>query len=464
MSGLIRPRAPIPTPIDPIQVKIYDEGYKGVTVDSSVTPLENIIQYVEGSVWEVEYYSQVLDSDSEPQPAQPGMAPAYQQYTQVKGLELKVTSPLAISHDNESGSNIAEGTAYIPMAIIPNKGDHFFADIGQGREAMLTVTSVERKTHYKQSVYLINYEVVQFIDHEVSKEREDVQSKVIKTVHYVRDHAYFGVNPLMLSADFNARIDMQKLYNDLVHHYFNDFYSYGYQTLLIPDQPQPCYDPFLTQELLKWVDVNDAPNILKINKPRVTTGFGRIPDTVWSAITAADYGILRNAVHRAGLVHRSYFRTLPDLGGFFYTGVDYCMYPDERRTDVDKNYRVDCEPASATALAIGRMRFDDLRRLNQYTPVSGLNYPTDPVTPPPLPNIAEVSLSGYYIFSEGFYLGQGPLASNLERLIYQQLKHDTIDAQLLVTVANEAMAWDNLERFYYIPALLALLKTAIRIN
>jgi len=151
MSGLIRPRAPIPTPIDPIQVKIYDEGYKGVTVDSSVTPLENIIQYVEGSVWEVEYYSQVLDSDSEPQPAQPGMAPAYQQYTQVKGLELKVTSPLAISHDSESGSNIAEGTAYIPMAIIPNKGDHFFADIGQGREAMLTVTSVERKTHYKQS-------------------------------------------------------------------------------------------------------------------------------------------------------------------------------------------------------------------------------------------------------------------------------------------------------------------------
>lgn len=464
MAGLIRPRAPIPTPIDPIQVKIYDEGYKGVTVDSAVTPLANIIQFTEGSVWEVEYYSQVLNQDNEPQPAQPGMAPAYQQYVKIKGLELKVTSPLAISHDAESGSNIAEGTAYIPMAVIPNKGDAFYADIGQGREALLTVTAVERKTHFAQTVYSINYEVTQYIDHDVSAAREDIDTKVIKTVYYVRDHAYLGVNPLMLSSDFNARIEMQKLYKELAHYYFGDFYSYGYQSLLIPDQPQPSYDPFLTQELLKWVEVEDAPSILKIHRPRVTTGFGRIPDTVWSALTAADFGMLRNAVQRAGLVHRSYFRTLPDLGGFFYAGIDYCMYPDERRVDVDKNYRVDCEPSTATALAIGKMRFDDLRRLSQFTPVQGLDYPTEPTTPPQLPNIAPVSLSGYYVFSEGFYRGEGVLASNLERLIYQQLKHDTIDTMLLIKVASEAMQWHNLERFYYIPAVLALLKTAIRIN
>ena len=461
--ALIRPKPPVPTPIDPVQVNIYHEGYKGVTVDSAVTPLANIIQFVEGSTWEVDYFSQVLDTDSEAQPQQNARAAAYQQYTRIKGLELKVSSPLAMSHDAQTGEMIAEGTAYIPMDIVPSKGDCFFADIGQGREGLLTVTAVERKTYFKQTVYSINYEVTAFVDHNVDESRENLERKTVKVVHYVRDHSYLGVNPLMLSDDFNARIEMQKLYRDLVRYYFTDFYSYGYQTLLIPDQTTPSYDPLLVEELFKWVDVEDAPIVLKANRPRITTGFGRVPDTVWSAITQSDYAVLRNAVHRAGLVNRSYFRNVPDLGGFFYTGMDYCMYPDERRTDVDGSYNVDCDPPSGSSLAVGRMRFDDLNRLTPPNPVPGLEYPSEDSQVPSLPNIVPVSTSGYYVFSEGFYRGTA-LASNLERLIYQLLNHDTLERLLLVQVAKEAMEWQNLERFYYIPALIALLKTAIRMN
>lgn len=462
--ALIRPKPPVPTPVDPIQVNIYHEGYKGVTVDSSVTPLANIIQFVEGSTWEVDYFSQVLNSDSEAQPQQNGRAAAYQQYTRIKGLELKVSSPLSMSHDPQTGEMIAEGSAYIPLDIVPSKGDCFFADIGQGREGLLTVTGVERKTYFKQSVYVINFEVTAFVDHDVDESRSNIERKTVKVVHYVRDHSYLGVNPLVLDDDFNARVEMQKLYKDLVHYYFSDFYSYGYQTILIPDQTSPSYDPLLISELLKWVDVDDAPVIMKIDRPRVTTGFGRIPDTVWSAVTKSDYGTLVNGVYLAGLVSRNYFKNLPDLGGFFYTGIDYCMYPNERRTDVDRSYSVDCDAPSGASLAVSRMRFDDLKRLTPPNPLPGLPYPDPDTTPTPtLPNIVPVSLSGYYVFSEGFYRGTS-LVSNLERLVYQLLKHDTIDKILLIKVAQEAMQWENLERFYYIPALIALLKTAIRMN
>jgi len=103
---------------------------------------------------------------------------------------------------------------------------------------------------------------------------------------------------------------------------------------------------------------------------------------------------------------------------------------------------------------------DALNGLYYQTPVSE---GAPPVTPS-LPMVAPVNLSGYYVFSDAFYTGQGPLASDVERLIYQGLQHDTLEKPLLARLASTAMHWDNLERFYYIPALIALLRVAIRDN
>ncbi len=467
--ALIRPAPPVPKPIDPIQVQITDEGYKGVTVSSDVTPLANIIQYAEGHVWEVEYFSQLIGGDGEPQPHQLDRGSAYQQYVLIKGLELRVTGPLAPEEDLDSGSMTVVGSATLPVGVIPNKGDVFFADIGQGREAELVITSSRKKTHFKQTVFEIEYEVVDYSDHDVSEIRTDLDSKIVKVVHYVRDHNYFGVNPLMLSEDFNYRVEFQRLYRELVHYFFSDFYSHSYQTILLPDQVQSTYDPFLLNELMGWVESDDHPNIVKVIRPRVTTGMGHIPDTVWTAISHMDISYLRNAVHRTGLLHRSYFRTQPDLGGFNYLGAQYCVYPNEQRTDVDGRYAAACSPAISSQMVAGSSRYTDLTRMTPVDALNGLYYQTPvsdggpPVTPS-LPMIAPVNLSGYYVFSDAFYTGQGPLASDVERLIYQGLQHDTLEKPLLARLASTAMHWDNLERFYYIPALIALLRVAIRDN
>lgn len=465
--SLLKPNAPVPKPIDPIQVQITNEGYKGVTVDSAVTPLANIIQYAEGSPWEIEYFSQVLDQDNEPQPHQIGRSAPYQQYVLIKGLEIRVTQALAPSQDSESKEMILEGTATVPVGVVPNKGDVFFADIGQGREAELVVTSSERKTHFKQAVYAITYEVVDYSDHDVSRVRMDLDSKIVKVVHYVRDHNYFGVNPLMLSEDFNYRIEFQKLYRELVHYYFADFFSYEYSTLLLPDQTEATYDPFLLCELLNWVEVEDHPAISRIARPRVTMRWGQTPDTVWTALSKRDAALLRNAVQKTGLMHRSFFRGQPDLGGFYYLGADYCVYPKEARTDSDGHYAPGCGTMPSDGVLAGKGRYLDLNRLTPEALLSGLYYqaPTaNNIEAPSLPMVAPVSLSGYYVFSEALYTGSGSLASDLERLMHRYLTEDTLDRPLLAVVASNAMRWDNLERFYYIPVLLALLRVAIREN
>lgn len=466
--SLLKPTPPVPKPIDPIQVKIVDEGYKGVTVDSAVTPLANIIQYAEGHTWEVEYFSQVLGEDDEPQPHQTDRSAPYQQYVLIKGFELKVTSPLAVSQDQTSRSMILEGTALVPTGVIPNKGDCFFADIGQGREGHFTVTTVEKKTHFKQTVYSIGYEVTNYSDHDVSAIRTDLDAKLVKVVHFVKDHNFLGVNPLMLTEDFNFRIEFQRRYRELTHYYFSDFFSREYRTLLVPDQLVPTYDPYLTDAILNWVEVEDHPYITQIARPRLNNGTGRLPDTVWTAITQMDYTLLRNAIHRTGLLHRSYFRGQPDLAGLFYLGVGSVVYQNETGTNVDDKYVQTCTPQITTNVQVGSMRFDDLNRIKPISELPGLFYAGTYVegddAVPTLPMVAPVSTSANYVFSENFYSGTGILASNLERLIYQALKHDTLEKPLLASLTESAMRWDNLERFYYIPVLLALLRVAIRDN
>lgn len=466
--SLLIPKPPVPKPIDPIQVKAVDEGYKGVTVDSAVTPLANIIQYAEGHSWEVEYFSQVLGADDEPQPHAIDRSAPYQQYVLVKGFELKVTSPLTPSQDQESRSMVLEGTALVPTGLIPNKGDAFFADIGQGREGHFTVTSVEKKTHFKQAVYSINYEITNYSDHDSSAIRTDLDSKLVKVVHFVKDHNYLGVNPLMLTEDFNFRIEFQKAYKTLIHYYFSDFFSREYRTLLVPDQAFPTYDPFLVDTILRWVEVEDHPYVSQVSRPRLNNGLGRLPDTVWTALAQMDYTILRNAVHKTGLLHKSYFRGQPDLAGLFYLGVTNVVYQNEAGTGVDSGYVDVCTPQITATVEAGKMRFSDLTRLRPIAELPGLYYAGtlsegDNATPS-LPMIAPVSQTSHYVFSENFYSGIGNLASDLERLVYQALKHDTLEKPLLSKLAQGAMNWDNLERFYYIPVILALLRVSIRDN
>lgn len=468
MTLLVKPKPPVPTPIDPIQVKSVDEGYKGVTVDSAVTPLASIIQYAGGSTWEVEYFSQVLGSDNEPQPHQVDRSAPYQQYALIKGFELKVQTPLTPSQDPESRSMVLEGSALVPTGLIPNKGDCFFADIGQGREGQCTVTSVEKKTHYKQTVYSINYEVVDYSDRDVSEIRTDLDSKLVRVFHFVKDHNFLGVNPLMLTEDFNYRIEFQKAYESLVHYYFADFYSREYRTMMVPDQLRPTFDPYLVDALLTWVEVDDHPDVVKVCRPRMNNGTGRLPDTVWSALGKMDYSILRNAIHRTGLLNRRYFRGQPDLAGIFYLGAEDIVYRNEPSTNVDESYNLRCDPTFGANVQAGRMRFDDLTRLAPVSALPGLFYAgtlaenDDDV--PSLPLIVPVNTGSYYVFSQNFYTGQGELASDLERIMYQALKHDTLEKPLLSKLVNSAMQWDNLERFYYIPVLLALLRVSIRDN
>lgn len=434
-----------------------------MTVDTRYTPLASILQHVEGSKWTVNYYSQVLGADSELSPLQTALNPVYQQYELVQEMVLNVSTPLQHQQDEESKSSILTGSAVTYPGFIPNKGDMFLADIGDGREAILTVTTTEKLTHMRDAHYRIEYEVVAYASADEARVA-DLKAKTIKTYRYIKDFHTFGQNPKILTSDYEMRTQLQDAYQVLLGHYFLDFFSMEHQTLMVPGQEYTTYDPFLTSAVVDYVSTEDHPLLAKIRLPTVMGHHANAMPTLWDCLSQMSHPMLYTAMRQTRLLNTSYFKSYPQYSGIYFTGINRVVYPFDERTDVDADYpQAGCDPNLSTqpSLRDGGPRYTDFSRLIPSGELDGFDYTAD--TSEQLPGVIRVTTDNYYVLSESFYKG-GDLKSHLERQVLAALKHQDLDNAVLLKLAQQAVKWGNVERYYYIPILFALLKVAIRTN
>lgn len=442
-------------------MKATEPSYRGVTVDSRFTPLSNIIRHVEGSSWSVNYYSQVLNQDNELSQQQLDRSAVYQQYTLVELLELKVTGPLTGTQDAESKGMhyTGEATVYPGTGLIPNKGDMFLADIGDGRDGVFVVTTAEKKNYLQEACYAIQYELKSYAG---DAERADFDRKTVKRTRYVKEFLNYGQNPQILSEDYTLLVDFGKRYRELLAFYLRDFFSTEEQTFLVPGQTNPTYDPFVVKALLDWVSVEDHPLLKRVHQLNVGGDKVMATPSLWDCLSQMSSDYLPMALQKVRLMDKQHWKSVPQFGGVYFSGVQSIVYPLDGRTDVDAAYDQQAAATGGEAYKAGGSRYSTLQRLLPSTDLNGFVY--DETTPPALPDIVAVTQDDFYVFTEPFYTNQTPLSSNLERITMAALQGEAIDRQILARLAANAMKWDNLERFYYVPVLLALLKVALRTN
>lgn len=419
------------------------------------------MQYVDGSAWEVVYYSQVLGADSEPGPWQLDRSATDQQYIRISNMELKVTTPLTPSEEEPGRSIDVVGTATVYPTHKPNFGDMFIADIGDGRAGVFSVTDVSRKTYLKDSYSEITYQLVNYVDSR-PEILSDLNRKSIKRTVFYKEFLQWGQNPQLLEGEFADLVRMKKVYNNLVNFYFKDFFSIQYRTLMIPNQNLPAYDPFVVSAVMDWVSADEVPAMVQVRQPVVTANRNTDSYTLWSALERMNESYLGAAIQQMRLLHTSAFKGMPEISSIFYTGIVYVACPLDSRTDVDQPYdKADAWFSGGSLLASTGLRWKDLMR---YLPSSNLD--GFAVEPPPnqLPDIVPVTVDEYYVLSEKFYRPNGAMASKLEVLTKQALNQEPIDKVTLLSLAENAMKWPNLERFYYMPILFALMKVATRTN
>ena len=436
-----------PTPA-PIQVE--GTPYKGIEVDHSTTPVESMVAYIEGMPWSVTYYSQLLGEHNALAEIDPGQNASFQQYTEIKGMELRVDNALTSNYDSDNGITTVSGSSVIPY-LLPNVNDYFVAEAGNKELGLFRIKSVVRTTFNRASVYQVEYDLVEYA-RGTSELYNDIKSKIVRTYFFSKDRLVEGLSPLLTTEDYYDSLDIERSYFKLVQQWFGDFFNRSAMLLLVPGQQYAVYDPRLYEFVRSIIDSTEAKELSELKHMSMDNERWIKQQSLWTMLLDRDYGLLPHVHKEAMLVSRASFAKTSWIMTPGLWNVRSVVYPKVMN---DK-----C--AIATLNGVPQVHSGDeiasLERMEDL-PFSLQNqYNQGNQT---LPLIKSVMVDQNYVLSSDFYEETTSL-SVLEILVRDYLKQVTLDRSMLKALLAGYKGWPPLERFYYGPLLMLLAKETIR--
>lgn len=414
-----------------------------VVVDTTWMPRQNLITHVEGASWTVEYFSQVLTKDSALSGQQLTVSAVYQQYKRIHKFELKVSSALSTSQDEETKEMSVNGQAIVYPFIVPNDGDMFIADIGQGKQALFRINSTVKKSIFNESCYEVSY----VLDTDDQEKMAALRDKAIEELFFHKDRVVKGEAPLLRKKEHDAVLELEKQYRLMIYRYFEKFFSKEYKTFIVPDQPQVTYDGFIVDFILSSLDSTAHINHMHTRKLQVNEDEYLTSDNILTAILHQDLGRLNYAFTKAGLVFINQFLPNPTVNGLYYSGAKQIVYPK----DFDK-FNVAAKQLNGLSL-----QDDSTRQTNNILLQSfNLRETTDTSAV----SIPVIDHSTGYIFSSNFY-DKNQSQSNLETMVWDYLEFKSLDKEQLIDTTARFDHWSPLCQFYYAPVILHFIKYAL---
>lgn len=451
---IVNAKPPAPSPVITNPPKVVPVGYDSPLVDTKYTPLSSLITFVEGYNWTVDYYSQVIGKDSQLLGQDPALPKQYQQYKLIKSLSLKADTPITWNQDTVSKSFTAQGASTMHSTLIPNNGDMFVADVGDGRLGVFQVNTTTKKSLLKQSVYTLEYTLIYFVDEQKAK-KADLDNKVIQTLHYARDLLAHGQAPVITSDEFKDVSDLHVLYNEIIDNYMNWFFSRETKTLLVPGQEVMVYDAFLTTFVSKILNTDDHKYVRELLLLNCGDDDVLREDQLYTAIEKKNARTLELSNRYMGVVSTGLFSANALMGSIRHSRVSYVVYPMGKQETADKGFNNLSEK-----LAIGydylqsKSRPGDIQDIITDNVIDYLNVLDRPIIKP-------IHSDGTYVFSEAFYKNEA-VQSMLEILVLKFLNDKDNSPKDIHTVASKYHNWGTMERFYYLPIILCLIKSVIR--
>lgn len=447
---IIKPRPNIPQPPPKPNPVIAKQEYKHISVDTQYHPQETILSHIEGMPWTVDYYSQVLGRDTGSAGQGLGTDPTNQQYKLISGMEIKVTSALTDSQDNETKDIGSRGAANLYPFIIPNEGDMFVADLMDGRRGIFQITRSERLTIFRETCHAIDYELVDFGTQEYLL---DLKRKVAQTTYFDKNFIYHGQNPVLVSDDYENLQFLRRHYGTLITQYFKRFYSREYGTLILPDQSAITYDGFLVKALFRHLSTWDAKELINLRQLNCDDDQVMTADSIWTVISERNRVLLGDAFWQVGCVPHTSFTRQPVFEGIRHSGIKSIIYPNDPMVRVD-NYHIQNVKAAGEFIPIRN------EMINRKTLSSLINATQEDQTKI---GIKDTFIDGYYVFSEAFYKNDRAegAQSALELCVQDYLDSKEITYDRIRSLVEASFKWDALNSFYYVPVLIILIKATI---
>ncbi len=470
---------PVPATFpDNVTPNVYNPAYQSAVIDTDVQHLASLLTHVSGLPWVVDYYAQAIGANQNLSAYQPGQLAPYQQYYLIKNYELRVGSALSTSQDPTTGIMTITGSSTMYPFVIPNEGDLFIADVGDGRLAQFTITAVQRLTQLKQTCYTVNYTLQAYVTAQI---QTDLINKVVLTNYFVKDYMVYGKNPVIVDSSYNDMTWMKQAFPSLLNRFLKQFYSPDFRTLVVPGQTNPTYDPYVVKTILMVIDKDAHPLIPKIAELNVDGMQVWDVDTIWSMLLTSDYVDRDRIVSQMVLISAAaftYFGNIAFVPGMNYSGyngtesiffsrlqnVVYPLIPNG--ATVDSPYNDFNMPSSSNMIPINDMTWNTTtlypNNLTSGTLLATTTpLPTEPTTTPAIPVIHPVLSDTGYVLSNAFYTQATTGQSMLELQVNNFINMQPVNTQILLTIVETVPLWGKLEQFYYLPLVLVLMKAAM---
>lgn len=438
--------------VEPLTPNVQSLPAQSTIVDTSITPRNTLVAYVEGAPWLINYYQRTLSKDMALYGHDASSSAVNQTYTKIMNLEVRLQGELTVSQNSTDKRFTSRGTAIIPQGVIANNGDMFAADIGDGREGIFEVTNSTRKTMRSSAVYEIEFNIA-FIRQTDLPRYQDLESKIVEILHFMRDYARHGKNPIVSDNTYHNIVEIQKLSRSMATDYLRWFFSNEVGAFLVPGQPEPTYDPFCDAFLRNVVDLYREPGYQRANVFSVQDDNHKNAVTLWDMLRERRYDLISGCRLKFGSFSVVQLSHRPTLRSLYYSRIKNVVCPFPVEDAPDSFYNGDDFVLSEAALTVpastgGAAQFSDRPTM-----------PTDIILEP----AKDVNHGGFYVLSEAFYSDatDGDL-SLLEKLTLDFCKGKPVNAAHLHWLISNYRSWPALHRYYYLPICLMLARSLVQ--
>ena len=428
MAQTIIGQTPAPKPKE----TILPESYRHTIVESVEVPHTSMLSFVPGEPTLTEYYRGSYGTDEEQLGFHPESIETYQSYKRINNFIMKIDDGKGNYNFNpENAQSTHNLQGYVLFDLVPNIGDLFIKDIGDGRAGLYMINvQPEVMTIHADKCYRIEAEMQAIVTQTI---HEYLNRQVIEELYYSKDSHVGGGNAVLTKQDFTLNGKLYDLMAGIVDDVLANHYFSQEETVVIPNEfDDLLYDPYLAK-FLSYVIPHDmlGPRD-KVKTISVSYYSGdrkqQEPITIWDMFYRGDFSNPKRYKQEFYTHTRSSLLNTRYYGNIFFSKIDRAILVHK---------------AGARKEAY------------LYT---GAVIPIGPQTIiPPSP---EGTPHTYY-FGDDFYEFGG---TETQKFVWKMFKDKTVDKAGLVKVLEAYWDLDEIDKLYMAGIYIGAIKIALVTN
>ena len=388
-------------------------------------------KYVEGYPMSVNYYGQLLGDHNSVANFDPATPDLTQPLYKINDMVIQLTSPIEGTYNGNDGLTRVVGAAIFPLGLIPNVGDTFIAKIENGDDGVFQLTTVNRKTHRRETLYEADFVLLYYLSTDPSVLTR-LDQRVNDEYYFNKDTNFFNRDVLITPMVKEANDRLNEFIFASQRYYVNKFYQRHTGGFYLPEVIPRMYDVNLMKFIAKTVDFTGA-GLYRITMP--DTSFEETFDnlSIFDLVQTRNKLLVPVVEKNWAFFSSRLIKGDARYGALRFSGIEFITMPGVLTTNPPTVDGVDPNEVGA---------------MPPYNPLARLRDGLEVATFPTL--IGQSS----YVVSEEFYKKLANLPASLTYFEYVLLKfvlREAVAKVDLATMIRDWTSWTPLQQFYFLP-------------